>query len=935
MRLGSWRVALRIARRDALRAKGRSALVLAMIALPVLGVAGVDVVYHSSELTPAQRATRELGTADVLLEFDEPGARIIQAPLASDGQDVVPLLDGQAGTPEQQRSRNTDPAVLAARLLPPGSALVPIPADRAELATSATGRLRATVAAADLADPVWRGRIDLVSGRAPAGDRELAATRTFLDRSGLKVGSTTSLGDRSFTITGVAEYPDDLKTTALVSRPSAVAAVAAADTAGSGGSDPQAADSVHEWLVKLPAGTAVDWPKVLELNKYGFSATSRSVVLHPPARSQVPYYGRPDQDPSLTAGLDRADQVTLITVVGMALLEIVLLAGPAFAVGARRSRRQLGLLAAAGGDRAQVRAVVLGGGVVLGLAGAVVGTGLAVLLVVLARNQLELLSGKRFGALALVPGDLLGVAAIGLVTGLLAAVVPAVQAARQDVVAALTGRGTVRPPAKRLLALGVLMVGGGTAMALLGPTALDRGHSSIAVLGGSVIAELGMVACTPTLVGLFGRLGRVLPLAPRLALRDSVRHRGRTAPAVAAVMAAVAGSVAVGVYAASNDAEQRAAYVPSAPDKAVTLFLTDSGHGQGTAAAQRTAVERAMPDLGPGATVLALRYGDCGTGGRCGDVTAEPPPAARCPADDLSAKNQPVPMGLYQDPRCQRTGPAGLGSVVSGDPGVLHNLFGLPGQAAEQAAAAGKAVVFEPSMLQDGKAIVRLQEPFGLAGSPPPPYRDVLVDAVLAPVPHPAARMYLAPDTAARLGMGTRDSAVVWLPAAMPSDAAVQRATGALSELEPNGGDVLRVERGFRPRRPTLVLGLTAFAGLVALGAAGIATGLAAADSQQDLATLAAVGAAPGIRRRLSGFQCGTIAAMGALLGAVCGIVPAVALRRVMDAAPPGSTVPGRHTVIALPWSTLGLTLLVLPLLATGLAALLTRSRVTLVRRAA
>ena len=50
----------------------------------------------------------------------------------------------------------------------------------------------------------------------------------------------------------------------------------------------------------------------------------------------------------------------------------------------------------------------------------------------------------------------------------------------------------------------------------------------------------------PRSSGLAGRLGPLLPAAPRLALRDAARNRARTAPAVAAVLAAVAGSVAVG-----------------------------------------------------------------------------------------------------------------------------------------------------------------------------------------------------------------------------------------------------------------------------------------------------------------------------------------------------------------------------------------------------
>ena len=48
-----WRPALRIARRDALRARGRSVLVVVMIALPVLTMTAVDVLSRSAQLDPA------------------------------------------------------------------------------------------------------------------------------------------------------------------------------------------------------------------------------------------------------------------------------------------------------------------------------------------------------------------------------------------------------------------------------------------------------------------------------------------------------------------------------------------------------------------------------------------------------------------------------------------------------------------------------------------------------------------------------------------------------------------------------------------------------------------------------------------------------------------------------------------------------------------
>ncbi|WP_329583264.1 FtsX-like permease family protein [Kitasatospora sp. NBC_01250] len=926
-KLLSWKVALRIARRDALRAKGRSLLVLAMIAMPVLGVTGIDVVYRSSTLTPAEQLDRGQGRADLLLASHLRGGTVQQAPLPSEGEFDEP--PAATLTPQQQRSVQTDPAVLAAQLLPPGSVLVPLQKSQGLQAGTAHGQLQTVATEADLTDPIWHGKINLIHGHAPVDGGQIAVTQRFLDDSGLELGGTTrlqGLGEAPFTITGVVEYPDELGLNAMVARPGALS-----------GGQPSDASPVTGWLVRLPAGATVDWAKVQELNQYGFVATSRSVVLNPPARSQVPYYVQ-HGNVSGDSYFNRTTVVVLVTVAGMALLEIVLLAGPAFAVGARRSRRQLGLLAAAGGDQAQVRAVVLGGGVVLGLAGAAVGVLLAVLLVAVTRPWTEPMAGRRFGALRVLPLDLLGIIAIGLATGLLAAVVPAFQASRQDVVAALTGRGGVKPPSRKVTLLGLLMLTGGAALALLGATR-GLGARSATVLGGSMIAELGMVACTPMVVGLFGKLGRWLPLGPRLALRDSVRHRGRTAPAVAAVMAAVAGAVAVGIYTASADEASRQSYQPSAPSKGVTLSFYNAAVGSPAVFAdQRAAVERSIPDLGPRADISTTRYpvGCDATHNRCGLVLAEASPAQRCPLEDGQRHSPAEYDQSRSDPRCADTmlSHGAFGSLVVGDATVLRTFFGLHDSAAEQAAADGRVLVFDQRMLQDGKAYLRLEEPYSQSQQAPfgpPPSHEITADAMLASLPNSLGGMFMTPQTAVRLGLGTADAGSVWVPPAMPKSAAEQHARAQVAAVSQQGWD-LQVERGYQTQHGLMELGLTGFAVLVALGAAGIATGLASADSQQDLTTLAAVGAAPRIRRTLSGFQCGVIAAMGAVLGTVCGMVPAVALRRVDGTA--ASPIDHAHTVIAFPWANIALTLVGLPLLAVLLAALLTRSRIVLLRRA-
>ncbi|MEV6978979.1 FtsX-like permease family protein [Kitasatospora sp. NPDC093806] len=960
MKLSAWRVALRIARRDALRAKGRSALVVAMVALPVLGVAGSDVFFRSAELDPGEKAVRMMGQSAAELRILDRGAVVLQAPNPEDDYHVEDAnetkkgADGQpAYTPEQRRSLDTEPTELARQLLP-GAVLVPLRSGPYTATSTAEGLTNVQITEADLADPVWRGRFDIVRGRAPGADHEIAVTRDFLDTSGLKLGDRTAprgLEATPFTITAVVEHPGDLRATGLIARPGAlIDQLAKLPGADQSRYRTSVSEGVNRWLVKLPAGAGIDWPKVLELNKHGFTAASRAVLLDPPARSEVPFYAyRDSQGGGSTPFFDRTSVVILGTVVGMALLEIVLLAGPAFAVGARRSRRQLGLLAAGGGDRAHVRAVVLGGGIVLGLTGAVVGLVGGIGLVGLLRTQAEEYAGQRFGHFDIQPLDLLGILLIGLVTGLLAAVVPAVQASRQDVVSALTGRDSLKPPSRKLALLGLLMLAGGSALALLGATA-GFGSRALAVLGGSVVAELGMVALTPYLVGLFGRIGRWLPLAPRLALRDSIRHRGRTAPAVAAVMAAVAGSVAVGVYVASSDEEHRREYVAVGPANAVIV-----SNGWGAAAdgsmlpRLRGAVQDNIPALGPRADVQRVNYqGDCTVrNGTCGYVNLALPEERRCPAwgkNRLRVSPEELERLSREDPRCKedrisRGSPFGM--VQAGDATLLRNLYGITDQSAAQALAAGKAVVFDARYIKDGKAILELTEPHDYSQSAAgvdvdPVVHTVTVDAQLsAAADATGGYAVLTPDTARRIGLTTSDAGSVWLPDNPSADSAEQKARAALAKL--SDGTNFEIERGYQSPGDLITLGLTGFAGLVALGAAGIATGLAAADSQRDLTTLAAVGAAPRIRRTLSGFQCGVIAAMGALLGAVAGIVPAVALRKVEASAAgyPGMSLQEQAAkgVLVFPWLNIGATVVLLPLLAVLLAMLLTRSRISLLRR--
>src|SRR5215212_2102116 len=77
---------VRIARRDAARARGRSALICVMIALPVFALAFADVTARTAQPDPDEVVARELGTAQYRLALEQPiGSGLTQAPDPTEG----------------------------------------------------------------------------------------------------------------------------------------------------------------------------------------------------------------------------------------------------------------------------------------------------------------------------------------------------------------------------------------------------------------------------------------------------------------------------------------------------------------------------------------------------------------------------------------------------------------------------------------------------------------------------------------------------------------------------------------------------------------------------------------------------------------------------------------------------------------------------------
>jgi len=142
------------------------------------------------------------------------------------------------------------------------------------------------------------------------------------------------------------------------------------------------------------------------------------------------------------------------------------------------------------------------------------------------------------------------------------------------------------------------------------------------------------------------------------------------------------------------------------------------------------------------------------------------------------------------------------------------------------------------------------------------------------------------------------------------------------------------VERGYPPHAETVVqLILGALGAVLMLGGTLTATFLALSDARPDLATLSAVGASPRTRRGVAAAYALVVGMAGAMLGAVVGFVPGVAITYPLTRGQPVPGGAGASHYLDVPWLLVGGLAVALPLLTAAVVGLDARSRLPLVAR--
>ena len=921
----SWRVALRMARRDLRRHKGRSILVFLMVAIPVGLLAGAATLGATEQADAEDLITARMGKGQALVQGPQ-GGKIQQTPDPNQGgmgwsdDNPATTIPGFAADVAAE-----DNASAIGRLVGGATAVAVGETQMRLVVGERRVRVSGLVVDPRLADLGDKARLS--SGSWANGPDEIVITpageRKGLPRSGsvtLSAGGT----ERSVTVVGTA--------TALLEWGGMPDFVVPSMPEGAG-ADNHGVGASGSWL--LVGGHPVTWDDVQRLNTYGLTVYSRAVLEDPPPESALP--------PELRAQSSfTQDTGRMIAVIGGVMLFILttLLVGPAFAVSATRQRRTLALAATNGAETRQLRRTVLAQALVLGVISALGGVVLGTIAVraglwwwVSTHPQSAFASiglDVPWGAFAiLVP--------CAVLSALTAALLPSLRLGRLDIIGVMRGQSVSPRLNKVVPVVGLVLAVIGGAVVL--SAARMQGGGDFRVATGAIGLVLGTLLLVPAILVAFGALAARFAVAPRIAIRDAARHRSRSTPTVAAILAGVVALTAFSIGLASDTKQQMATYLPQALPGEGTIYTGDTETQLSVAAALRKVAG------GVRTTPLLVARG------------AEDPYG---PSAENAPKPQPfvagVPQGCTVQGTLDHSGPEGVCSALgtlsfdSGQIGVLPaseiktrlRLTEAQGRVIDEGgiAVAVPALATVSTLAVAHGTFLMDQKTYSPTSVVTTATAELPVVAVASTGRTSGAMpaqtgAFVTPETAKRLGWPTFQTMVL-LHA--PDGGAIDEATEKqLDELVGDEGG-LYVERGFQRYDEKVMKIMMGVAALLLLIVTLISTALSMAEQQADSGTLAAVGATRRTRRAFAAAQAMVVGFVGAVLGIAVGLVPGIAITYPLTVSYEYDAVTGADHVtgpyLAIPWAPLLLVVLGVPLLAGALSALAIRRAPAMTRRA-
>jgi putative ABC transport system permease protein len=432
--------------------------------------------------------------------------------------------------------------------------------------TARVAQLRAQDPHGAFAQPM----LSLLSGRYPADAGEVAMTEDLAATYGVHVGDSWTGAGHAYRVVGLVENPQNLLDTF---------ALVAPDTPAAGG---------------------------------------QATVLFRGSGPQVDSFTFPDgakpQAPVNSSGLAPATVVLLIAIIGLVFVGLVAVAG--FSMVAQRRLRALGMLSALGATDRDVRLVMVANGAVVGIVAAVAGAVLGLAAWIPYAPHLQVSTHHRISR-ADVPWWLVATTMIlAVVTAVLAARRPARTTARLSVMAALSGRPAVPRPVHRSAIPGVLLLAIGLVlMAFSGGWGTSTTKDSLFKVVGLLAIAAGLLLFAPACVTMLSALGRRVPIASRLAVRDLGRYRARSGPALAAISFAIFIAMIISLLATGRYADPLDYFAPNLPADQLLIYppgagpgsaLPDKRSGPPPGAAANQAAAGAIAASLTGSTILGL-----------------------------------------------------------------------------------------------------------------------------------------------------------------------------------------------------------------------------------------------------------------------------------------------------------------------------------------
>lgn len=908
--------------RDTRRYRGRSLVVLLMVGLPTALLCAALVLAATADVSDAESIGPTMGPAAAVIDAPT-GNRVVQGP---DG-----MVMGMGGEGDARDIPGYDPDADAASNASAIAELLgrPVAASTETSTAAIVDDRQITLEAVTLERPqAYPGKLTLLSGHWPRGADEVlispgAADRGIPESGPLHVGQ----GDQARTVEVVG-------TVRALGRYSLIYDLVATSSL------PGDENASPSWYVSGEA--AVSWEEVGRLNEYGLPVTSAAVLRDPPPASAM--------DPAVATAGSIADAQSLLiaTLAGSFMLMMaVLLVCPAFTVSAGRQRRTLALAAANGATSAQLRRAVLGQAVVLAAVSVTVGV---ILGVAGALGGLYYFHEVRHGWLGPIDVPTLPILAVGALAAactVLAALLPAIQVARMDLISALGGRQSATAPSRWLFLFGLLAAGTGAAGVLWSARATTPEFTIVLCMAALVV---GALLTVPALLHQIGKAGGPLPLPLRLATRDLARHRSRSAPTVAAVLAGTAALTTLLVAMTSDDAQGAREYVPSSRmgEASISLFQ-DSSTPQETQ--DSSALQERWVTREPALRFIPLLTTDWSpTLDSEGFASVVPRGCTVAETLEMSPGDEAAFAAAEAEPatpRCMQMGSHALGGggVAALPAEEIVRRFELTGDDAAEVRAGGALLIERPvdrDLTTDG----RISLAFGSLTYPDEDTLEVEatpMDEVTLPVTQIG---YDDAPPGADAAIAT-----VFLPSEsvepewpfITETFLVHSTTGPVTHVQAErlAADVgergnVYLEEGYQSESTRIRVVLLAVFTVLLLVVTLTSTGLGLAEQQGDQATLEAVGAGRWTRRLIAGAGALSLSLLGAALGVLLGLVPGIALARALTAQPsydPLNVAALDGPIIVIPWATLAVMSFLCPLVAGTVAAVAIRRNPDTTRR--